>query len=70
MFVDAVATWIARLDGPIGDEESAALAALSDGLGRPHRPRAQAEAVAEEVARLSDGDRPSGQDPPALRRKL
>jgi uncharacterized membrane protein YebE (DUF533 family) len=70
MFVYAVATWIARLDGPILDEEAAVLAALGDRLGLPDRPRAQAEAAAREVAALPEGDRPPRYDLPALRRKL
>lgn len=51
IFFRAVATWIARLDGPTGDEEAAALAALGARLGRPNRPRTQAEAVAEAPGR-------------------
>ncbi len=62
LFVYAVACWIARLDGKVSDEESAALGKLGERLGVPERPRAYAEAVAREVAAMPEGDRPARYD--------
>jgi uncharacterized membrane protein YebE (DUF533 family) len=62
LFVYAVACWIARLDGELKDGESTALANLGERLGVPERPRAYAEAIAEEVAKLPEGDRPARYD--------
>src|SRR5271166_5544708 len=39
LFVYAVACWIARMDGQVTAEESAALAQLGEKLGVPERPR-------------------------------
>jgi uncharacterized membrane protein YebE (DUF533 family) len=68
LFVYAVATWIARIDGKVTAEESDALGRLGQRLGVPDRPRAAAEAVAQEVADLPDGDRPLRYDLAAVRR--
>jgi uncharacterized membrane protein YebE (DUF533 family) len=62
LFVYAVACWIARLDGKVSDEESAALGELGERLGVPEKPRAGAEAIAREVAELPEGDRPARYD--------
>ncbi len=70
LFVYGVACWIARMDGQVTAEESAALAALGERLGVPERPRQQAEAVARQVAEMPEGDRPARYDLAALRRIL
>jgi uncharacterized membrane protein YebE (DUF533 family) len=70
LFVYAIACWIARLDGQVTAEESAALTELGERLGIPERPRVQAEVVAREVAQLPEGDRPARYDLVALRRIL
>ncbi len=70
LFVYAVACWIARMDGQVTAEESAALVALGEKLGVPERPRAQAEAIARTVAEMPEGDRPARYDLAALRRIL
>ena len=70
LFVYGVACWIARMDGEVTPEESAALAALGERLGVPERPRVQAEAIARSVAEMPEGDRPARYDLGALRRIL
>jgi uncharacterized membrane protein YebE (DUF533 family) len=70
LFVYAIACWIARLDGKVTAEESAALSALGERLGVPERPRVHAEGIAREVAELPEGDRPARYDLVALRRIL
>ena len=67
LFVYAIACWIARLDGQVTDEESAALTGLAERLGIPERPRAHAETIAREIAALPEGDRPARYDLLALR---
>src|SRR4051812_8566459 len=49
LFVYAVASWIARMDGKVTEDESAALAALAEKLGVPERRRAVAEKLMTEV---------------------
>jgi len=70
LFVYAVARWIAELDGEVTTGEHDALAALGERLGVPERARASAEAIAREVARMPDGDRPHRYDLVALRRLI
>jgi uncharacterized membrane protein YebE (DUF533 family) len=70
LFVYAVACWIARLDGLVTADESRVLGGLGERLGIPERPRAHAEAVAQEVAQMPEGDRPARYDLVALRRVL
>ena len=70
LFVYAVACWIANMDATVTAEESAALAALGERLGIPERPRAAAEAIAREVAAMSEGDRPARYDLPAVKRLI
>jgi uncharacterized membrane protein YebE (DUF533 family) len=67
LFVYGVACWIARIDGKVTDEESAALAQLAERLGIPERPRASIEGLAREVAALPEGDRPARYDLAKLR---
>jgi uncharacterized membrane protein YebE (DUF533 family) len=67
LFVYAIASWIARLDGKVTDGESGALSGLAEALELPERRRAQAEKRAGEVAALPDGDRPARYDLAKLR---
>lgn len=70
LFVYALACWIAKLDGQVTEEESAALAALGERLGVPERPRAAAESIAREIAQLPEGDRPARYDVVKLRQTI
>ncbi|MEZ4295491.1 MAG: hypothetical protein R3B70_10990 [Polyangiaceae bacterium] len=67
LFVYAVASWMTRLDGVVATEERAALDRLGELLKVPEAPRAHADAIAQEVADLPEGDRPHRYDLPALR---
>ena len=67
LFVYGVACWIARIDGKVTDNESAALGQLAEKLGIPERPRAAIETMARDVAALPDGDRPARYDLAKLR---
>src|SRR5262249_17237427 len=67
LFVYAVASWIARLDGPPNEREAKALDKLGDLLKIPAKPREHADAIAQEIAALPEGDRPSRYDLGALR---
>ena len=67
LFVYAVASWIARLDGVVTSAEQDMLARLGEALKVPEKPRAAADAIAQEVANMSD-DRPDRFDLHALRR--
>ena len=68
LFVYGVACWIARLDGKVTDDETAALAKLGERLGVPEKPRSAVESIAREVAEMPEGDRPARYDLGALRR--
>ncbi|MGH7436597.1 MAG: hypothetical protein ACRENE_13065 [Polyangiaceae bacterium] len=68
LFVFAVATWIAKMDGKVTDTEAQALTKLGDLLGIPEKARAQAEGIAAQVAALPEGDRPARFDLAAVRR--
>ncbi|MBI4700298.1 MAG: hypothetical protein HY744_03870 [Deltaproteobacteria bacterium] len=68
LYVYAVASWIAALDGNVTEKEKEALAKLGDGLGVPERPREHADAIMREIAER--GDRPERFDLIALRRTL
>ena len=70
LFVYAVASWMTRLDGTVTDAELDALAKLGEALKIPERPRQHADAIAQEVADLSPGDRPARYDLVALRRTI
>lgn len=67
LFIYAVASWMARLDGKVTDGETAALGRLGELLKVPEKPRAHADAIALEIASLPDGDRPLRYDLPRLR---
>jgi uncharacterized membrane protein YebE (DUF533 family) len=70
LFVYAVASWIARLDGVVDPREQAVLAELGDALRLPARPRAHAEAIALEIGSQSESLEPSFFNLPKLRRTL
>ena len=70
LFVYAIACWIARLDGQVTEDESAALGQLGERLGVPERPRAHAEGIAREIAQLPAGDRPARSDVVRLRQPI
>lgn len=69
LFVYAVASWIARLDGTVGEGETEALKKLGAALRVPDKPREIADSIALEIAKRSD-DRPARYDLVALRRVL
>lgn len=70
LYVYGIARWITRIDGSITAEEGAALKRLGEILRIPDRPREIVEKVVEDVAAMSDGDRPAQYDLAALRRIL
>lgn len=70
LFVYAVGSWMVRLDGEPNEQEAAALVKLGDLLKLPARPREHADAIAREVAELSEGDSPARYDLPRLRYTL
>jgi uncharacterized membrane protein YebE (DUF533 family) len=70
LFVYAVASWMTRLDGVVDARELDALRKLGDLLKIPDAPRAHADAIALEIAEVSEGDRPSRYDLPLLRDTL
>jgi uncharacterized membrane protein YebE (DUF533 family) len=68
LFVYAVASWMTRLDGVVGDKETAALKKLGDALKIPEPARGHADSIAQEVAFLPEGDRPDRFDLPRVRK--
>jgi tellurite resistance protein len=68
LFVYAMATWIARIDGKITTEEVEALSSLGDLLGVPARPRKAAEVLVEEIA--AEGDKPYRYDLARLKKTI
>jgi uncharacterized membrane protein YebE (DUF533 family) len=70
LFVYAVASWMTRLDGQVSESELDALTKLGDALKVPDKPRRAADAIAQEVATLSEDDRPARYDLRALRRLI
>ena len=54
LYVYAVASWIATLDGKMSDNEKEALALLGEALGVPEAPRRHADSIMREVAAHSD----------------
>lgn len=68
LFVYAVASWMTRLDGTVTATELDALKKLGEALKVPDRPREHADAIAQEVADMSEDDRPARYDLVALRR--
>src|SRR5262245_46098814 len=62
LFVYAVASWMARLDGVVAMQEQIALDQLGETLKIPKPPREHADAIAQEIAELPEGDRPDRYD--------
>ncbi len=67
LFVYAVASWMTRLDGVVAEQEQAALDRLGELLKVPAAPRQHADAIAQEIAELPEGDRPDRFDLRKLR---
>jgi len=70
LFVYAVASWMTRLDGVVAVQEQMALTQLGEQLKIPKSPREHADAIAQEIADLPEGDRPDRYDLPRLRRTI
>ncbi len=68
LYVYAVASWIANLDGVVTEKEQEALAKLGSALGVPEAPRKHADAIMKQIA--AEGDRPMRFDLVRLRRTL
>jgi uncharacterized membrane protein YebE (DUF533 family) len=68
LYVYAVASWIAELDGPMSGRHHSTLAQLGDALGIPEVPRQHADEIMREVA--TRGDRPDRFDLLSLRKTL
>jgi uncharacterized membrane protein YebE (DUF533 family) len=68
LFVYAVASWIATLDGEASARTQEALGQLAHTLGVPETPRQRADEILREVA--AQGSRPERFDLRALRRTL
>ncbi len=70
LFVYAVATWVARVDGQLSPEEITALNRLAEVLKIPAIPRERADRIALEVGKLSESNKPAFFNLPKLRRTL
>ncbi len=70
LFVYAVAAWMTRLDGVVDGQELEALDSLGEKLKVPEPARRSADAIAQEIALLPDGDRPLRFDLPKLRKVI
>jgi len=70
LFVYAVASWMTRLDGVVDGKELAALDNLGELLKVPEGARRSADGIAQEIALLPEGDRPSRFDLPQLRKVI
>ena len=68
LYVYAVASWIAELDGNVSDKERDALGQLAETLGVPAAPRRHADTIVREIA--EQADRPERFDLLTLRRTL
>jgi uncharacterized membrane protein YebE (DUF533 family) len=68
LYVYAVASWIASLDGKVTENEEAALGKLGAALSVPEAPRKHADAIMRQIA--SEGDRPLRFDLGRLRTTL
>jgi uncharacterized membrane protein YebE (DUF533 family) len=68
LFVYAVASWISRLDARVTSEETAALAKLGEALKVQAGPQKHVDGIVEQVANLSEDERPARYDLAALRR--
>lgn len=70
LFVYAMAYWISRIDGELGEDEDAVLTRLGKKLALADEPRMNAEAAVDEVAALPAGARPDRFDLDRLRALL
>jgi hypothetical protein len=68
LYVYAIASWIAQLDGPRSARSQGALAKLGDELGIPEPPRRLADRIMQDIA--AQAERPERFDFIALRRTL
>jgi uncharacterized membrane protein YebE (DUF533 family) len=68
LYVYAVASWIASLDGEVTEKEEAALGKLGAALGVPEAPRKHADTIMRQIA--AEGDRPMRFDLARLRATL
>jgi len=70
LFVYAVGSWVARVDGRVAAEELAALDELGARLHIPQRPREHADRIAAEIGELEHSDEAVFYNLPKLRRTL
>jgi uncharacterized membrane protein YebE (DUF533 family) len=70
LFVYAVASWMTRLDGTTDAKEIEALDRLAKSLKLPDGPRRGADAIAQEIGLMAEGDRPARYDLPQLRKVI
>jgi uncharacterized membrane protein YebE (DUF533 family) len=70
LFVYAVASWMTRLDGEVLEKETEALKKLGDALKIPETARGHADAIAQQIAKLPEGDRPDRYDLPRIRQVI
>jgi uncharacterized membrane protein YebE (DUF533 family) len=70
LFIYAVGSWIARVDGEVAPEEITALNKLAEVLRLPDRPRELADRLAMEVGEASESNKPAFYNLPGLRRTL
>jgi uncharacterized membrane protein YebE (DUF533 family) len=67
LFIFAVASWLARIDGEVTEGERKALTKLGETLKIPEKPQQHAEHIAWEVAQSSDGLRPAFYNLPKIK---
>src|SRR5262249_28251594 len=70
IFVYAIATWLARVDGVVMPEEKDTLAKIGDALKLAYGDRTRASAASFKIAELAPAERPSKYDINALATKL
>ncbi len=70
LFVYAVASWMARLDGAVTKDEVKALDELGTALHIPAKPREHADRIAVEIGKLGESDKAPFYNLPKLRRTL
>jgi uncharacterized membrane protein YebE (DUF533 family) len=70
LFVYAVGSWIARVDGNVAAEEIAALEKLGVALRIPERPREHVEKMVGEIGKLGESEDAAFYNLPKLRRTL
>jgi uncharacterized membrane protein YebE (DUF533 family) len=70
LFVYAVGTWIARVDGRVAEPEAKALDELARALKIPERPRERVQEIVVEIGKLGDSEEAVFFNLPKLRRTL